>query len=100
MIKYCLDRYKTQKKCDKAADVCLTALEFVPDSFVPSKMLEIVDGVAFSNDYIDLDDVNFDIVTFFSDDMVHDIMDLNYINLDDNNFDDDPETIIHVRFMA
>ena len=63
-------------------------------------MLEIVDGVAFTNDDIDLDDVNFDIVTFFRDDMVHDIMDLNYINLDDNNFHDDPETIIHVRLMA
>ena len=31
MLKYCLDRYKTQEMRDKAADACLEVLKFVPD---------------------------------------------------------------------
>ena len=30
-LKYCPDRYMTQKMCDKAFDACLLALKFVPD---------------------------------------------------------------------
>ena len=26
MLKYCLDRYKTQETCDKAVDACLSLL--------------------------------------------------------------------------
>ena len=39
MLKYCLDRYKSQEICDKAVDACLPALKFVPDRFVTTKML-------------------------------------------------------------
>ena len=31
MVKYCLNRYKTQEMSDKAAEACLPALKFVPD---------------------------------------------------------------------
>ena len=31
MLKYCLDKYKTQEMCDKAADDFLPALKFVPE---------------------------------------------------------------------
>ena len=31
MLKYCVDRYKTQEMRDKAADACLEVLKFVPD---------------------------------------------------------------------
>ena len=64
-------------------------------------MLEKLDKGVFSDDDVDLDDINSNIVTFFSDDMGLNTIDLNSINFDNNNFnDDDPETIIHVRFMA
>ena len=39
VLKYCLDRYKSQEICDKAVDACLPALKFVPDGFVTTKML-------------------------------------------------------------
>ena len=40
MLKYCHDKYKTQEICDKVADDFLTALKFVPDWFVTSKMIK------------------------------------------------------------
>ena len=30
-IRYVPDQYKTKQMCDEAVDVCLAALEFVPD---------------------------------------------------------------------
>ena len=64
-------------------------------------MLENLDNVVFSNDEIDLDDIDSDIVTFFSDGMGLVTIDLNNISLDDCNFDeDDPETIIQIKRMA
>ena len=54
----------------------------------------------FSNDDIDLDDIDSDIVTFFGDDMRLVTRDLSNIKLDDHNFDEDAENIIHVRPMA
>ena len=57
MLKYCLDRHKTQEMCDKAVGVCLPALKPVPDWFIMNKMLEKHDNVAFTNDDIDFDDI-------------------------------------------
>ena len=57
--------------------------------------------MVFSNDEIDLDDIDSDIVTFFSDGMGLVTIDLNNISLDDCNFDeDDPETVIQIKHMA
>ena len=56
-----------------------------------------------------LDDIDYDIVTFFSDGMGPVTIDLDNINLDDGNFDDDdddddddhhPETIVLIRLIA
>ena len=47
MLKYCLDKHKSEKMCDKAVDACLSALQFVPDWFVPNKMLEILGQCCF-----------------------------------------------------
>ena len=69
MLKYCVSTYKTLKMYDRAVDACLLALKFVPDQFVLSKMFQILDNVIFSNDDIDLDYMDCDIATFFSDDM-------------------------------
>ena len=57
MLKYCLDRHKTQEMCDKAVGACLPALRLVPDWFIRNKMLEKHDNVAFTNDDIDFDDI-------------------------------------------
>ena len=43
MLKYFLDRYKTQEMCDKAADAFLPPLKFVPDWYVASMIKKHVD---------------------------------------------------------
>ena len=47
MLKYYPNRYKTQKMCEKAVHTCLSALKFVPDSNIMSKMFQIPDDVVF-----------------------------------------------------
>ena len=61
------------------------SLKFISDWFVTNKIFEKLDNVIFSDDYKDLDDVDSDIVTSFSDGMSLVIIDLNNINLDDDN---------------
>ena len=85
MLRYCLNSYKTQEMCTKAVNACLLALKFFPDWFVTNKMLEKRDNVVFFNGDIDLDDIDSDIVTFFSDGMSLATIDLDNINLDDDN---------------
>ena len=41
-IRHVPDQYKTQQMYDKAVDDCLTALEFVPNRFVTSKLIKII----------------------------------------------------------
>ena len=57
-------------------------------------MLKKLDNIVFSTDYIDLKDIESDIVTFLSDGIGLDTIDLNNINLDDDNFDEDYSTDI------
>ena len=47
---------------DKADDACLSALKYLTDWSIASTMIEILDNVAFSNDSIDNDYINFEIV--------------------------------------
>ena len=55
----------------------------------------------FLNGDIFFHDADSNIITFLTDDMGFNTVDLNNINLDDDNFDkDDPETINHVRLMT
>ena len=101
MLKYCPDRLKTHKMCDKAVNAWLTALKFNRDWLVTSNMLELLDDAVFSNDVIDLNYIDSNIVTLFCDDMGIHTRDLYNINLGDNSFvDNDLEIIIHVRLMA
>ena len=59
-------------------------------------MFETLDDVVFSNDNIDSN-----IVTFFSCDISLNIKDLPKIDFDDDNFDnEDTEAIIHVRLLT
>ena len=41
MLKYCPDKYVTQKMCDQAVDDFQPTLNFVTDWFVTSKMIKI-----------------------------------------------------------
>ena len=65
MLKYCLDRYKTQEMCDKAVDEFLPALKFVPDWFITNKMLEKLNDALFVNDDVIFINEDCDSVTFF-----------------------------------
>ena len=58
MLRYCLDRYKTQEMCDKSVNSYLPALKFVLDWFVASKMVEKIVNAVFSNYCIFVDDIN------------------------------------------
>ena len=40
MLKYCPDKYITQKMCDEAVDDFLPTLNFAPDWFVTCKMIK------------------------------------------------------------
>ena len=102
LIVYCLDKYKTRKICNKAVDNCLAALKFILDWFVTNKMLEKLDNAFHPHDDILFYNEDFDKVTFIANQRYIIAVDLDKINLDhDNNFyEDDPDTIIHVRLLA
>ena len=87
VLKYWFDRYKNQKICNKAADYFLPALKSLRDwlDMKKKKMLEKLD-VLLSNDYVDLNDIDSDIVAFFNDDMELVTTDLNNISHDYDNF--------------
>ena len=96
MFKYCHDRYKSQERCDKAVDTFLPT--FVPNWFVVLRMREKIDNDVFSNYDIDLDDADSYIITFFSE-----LINADRINvkLDNNNFnDEDLINIVHVGIIA
>ena len=90
MLKYCPDNYKTQEMCDKAVDFYPITLKFVPDWFVTNKMLDKFDNFIFFNGNIYFYDVDSNIMTFLTDDMCFNTLNLNNVNLDnDDNFDED-----------
>ena len=60
-------------------------------------MLKKRNNVVFSIDDIDLDDIEFNIVTFFSDDMDIATIYLTNINLNDDNFNED--VILKILFL-
>ena len=86
---------------DKVVDDFLPALKFIPNWFVTSKMIKKLHNTLFTDDgmlFFDGDSVS---VTFFGDELGILSVDINNINLDDVSFfEDDPETIIHVRLMG
>ena len=85
----------------KTVDPFLPTSKFVPDWIVTNKMLEKLDNVVFSNDDIDVEVIESDIIAFFSNDMGLNAIVLNNINLDDDDFDeDDPTSIVLFRLIA
>ena len=86
----------------EAVDNCLTALKFIPDWFVTSEMLEKFHNALLANADILFFDEDFSKVTFFTNEMDVLGVDLDKTNLDDENnfYEDNTETIIHVRHLA
>ena len=90
-------------KCDKVADFYLITLfdKFISDWLVTNKMFEKLDNSVVSNVDIFFDDVDSNIVTFLSDNMGVNTIDINNINVDDDTLDkDDPETINNCRIIT
>ena len=59
MLKYCPNKYKTQKMCNKAVDDCLSVLKFFSELFVTDKMIKKLHEALFTNDDIFFFDENF-----------------------------------------
>ena len=99
MLKYCPDKYITQKMCDRAVDDFLPSLNFVPDFFVTIKMIKKLFTAFYANEnilYFDEDSGN---VVFNCNEMGILDIDLNNISLDNDFDEDDPDIIIHVKFL-
>ena len=63
MLKYCLDRQKTQEMRGKAVDAFPPTLKFVPDWFLTRKMIKKLDDL-FSNEDIIFVNEDSNFVTF------------------------------------
>ena len=87
---------------DEGVDDCLASLNFVPDWFVTSKILEKFHIALLADDDILFFNEDFNKFTFIANQRYILVVDLDIINLDENNdFDeDDPDTIIHVSLLA
>ena len=64
--------------CDKGVDACLPKLKFLTDWFVTNKMLPKLDEVVLCND--ESADKDFDNITFISDGMGLNVIDLSPIH--------------------
>ena len=102
MLKNCLDRYKTQE-IDKAVDKIFATITLVNDWFLTKKMIKKLYN-AFSQMIICFCDEQFSNVTFTTDKMYIICINFNNINVDEANFyEDDPtiiRTIINVRRLT
>ena len=85
--------------CDEAADNWLDALKFIPDWFATSKMLGKLDNALHANDDILFYNKDLNKVTVIACQKYILAADLEKIKLD-NFYEDDPDTIIHVRLLA
>ena len=88
--------------CDEAVDDCPAALKFVSDKFVTNKVLEKFDNALHANDDILFYNEDFDKVTLTANNRHILAVYLDKINLNNNNnsYEDDPDTIIHIRLLA
>ena len=88
MLKYCPDKYKTQKRSDKAVNSHLLVLKFVPDWFIISNKIEKLDNSVFSSHDVIFGVLDYDLVTFFGYDIDLNSINLNNVHLADGNFED------------
>ena len=92
---------KIQQICDKVVDDCLVGLEFLPDWFVTSKMIEILFTALYTDENIFCFNEDYGNVVVDCNKMGILNIDLYNINLNDTNYDeDDPDTIILIKLLV
>ena len=84
--------------CDEAVDTSPAALKFIPDWFATSKMSKKLYMALYADDGLPLLDEDSSGVTFCRNQLGNLNVNLNNINLDNNFDEDDPDTIILIRF--
>ena len=84
----------------KLFDDCLAALEFIPDWFVTSKMIKKFYTTLHADENTFCFNEDSGDAVFSCNEMAILSIDLNNINLDTNYYEDDPETIIHIRLLT
>ena len=99
LIVYCPNKYITQKMRDKAVDDSLAALKLIPDQFFKSNMINKFFPALYVDENILYFNEDSDVV-FHCYEMDFLTIDVNNINLDNNFDEDNPDTIIFVRFLA
>ena len=97
VLKYCLDKDKSQEMSNTAVDDFLPTLKFVPDWFVTNKMPERVHDTLLANDDILFFDEDFSNITFFGDEIGIFSVDLYELHINEINFD---EGILKLIFMS
>ena len=98
MIVFFPDQYQAQIICDNAVDDSLAAMKLIHDWFVTSKMIKKPFNALYTEKNIlcfNEDSCN---VVFNCNGMGILNIDLNNINLDNNFDEDDPDTIILIKF--
>ena len=86
--------------CDKAVDDSPASLKLIPNRFVTSKMIKNIFTALYADEnilYFNEDSGN---VLFSCNEMGILNIDLNNINLDNTSDEDDPDTIILIRFLT
>ena len=99
LIVYCPKKYITQKMRDKAVDDSLAALKLIPDQFFKSNMINKFFPALYVDENILYFNEDSDVV-FHCYEMDFLTIDVNNINRDNNFDEDNPDTIIFVRFLA
>ena len=100
LIIYCLDKYKTQRMYDEAVDDCLAVLKFVFDWFVAGEMITKLFISLYADENILYFNEAFGDAVFNWNGMSILNIDLKNINLDNNFDEDNPDSIILIRFCA
>ena len=86
--------------CDEAVDNLLAALKFIPYWFVTSKMLEKLGNALYTKMIYSFTIKILIIIKIIANQKHILAVDLEKVNLDNNFSEDDPDTIIHIRFLA
>ena len=96
MFVYCPDKYETQRMCDEAIDDSLTALKFILNRFVTSKIRKKILLLYTQMIICPISKEDFGDVIFSCNEMGIVSIDLNNLNLDNtNNNEDNSETIYY-----
>ena len=95
LIVYCPDKYKTQRISAETVDDSLAALKLIPDWFIT----ELYTALYTYKNILYFNEDSGNVVFSYNEMRILNI-DLDNINLDNNFDEDDPDTIILIRFLS